>query len=102
LLEADQGRPPQNRSAPARCGLYALSEIGAKTADGTIRVPDLAVLADSDQLGWDQMTLPASAYHTLVEVVSEDSEIREKVTKAEEYAKAGLPRSCGSRRSGRT
>lgn len=71
-------------------GLYALSKLGAKVADGTIRVPDVAVLATGDQLGWDQMTLPASAYHTLVEVVSDDSEVRDKVTKAEEYAKAGL------------
>jgi Uma2 family endonuclease len=69
--------------------LYALSEVGAKVADGTIRVPDVAVLTSADQLGWDEMTLPAGAYHTLVEVVSDDSETRDKVTKAEEYAKAG-------------
>lgn len=71
-------------------GLYSLSEVGAKVADGTIRVPDVAVLASSDQLGWNDMTLPASAYHTLVEVVSDESGTRDKVTKAEEYAKAGL------------
>jgi Uma2 family endonuclease len=71
-------------------GLYALSEIGAKVADGTIRVPDVAVLTSADQLGWEEMTLPAGAYHTLVEVVSHESETRDQVTKAEEYAKAGL------------
>jgi Uma2 family endonuclease len=71
-------------------GLYALGDLGAKVADGTIRVPDVAVLASADQLDWDQMTLPASAYHTLVEVVSSESETRDQVTKAEEYAKSGL------------
>src|SRR5688500_2813881 len=54
-------------------GLYALSELGAKIEDGTIRLPDVAVLASADQLGWQEMTMPAGDYHTLVEVVSEDS-----------------------------
>lgn len=71
-------------------GLYALSELGAKIADGTIRVPDVAVLATADLLGWAEMTLPAGIYHTLVEVVSEESETRDKVTKLDEYAQAGL------------
>jgi Uma2 family endonuclease len=71
-------------------GLYALSDLGAKVADGTIRVPDVAVLTSADQLGWEEMTLPAGTYHTLVEVVSVESEARDQVTKAEEYAKAGL------------
>jgi hypothetical protein len=67
-----------------------VTEVGAKVADGTIRVPDVAVLTDGDRLDWHEMTLPASAYHTLVEVVSGESETRDKVTKAEEYAQAGL------------
>jgi Uma2 family endonuclease len=72
-------------------GLYALSEIGAKVADGTIRLPDVAVLRSADRLGWGDMTLPAGDYHTLVEVVSEESENRDKETKLIEYAAAGLP-----------
>jgi len=72
-------------------GLYALSEVGAKVADSTIRLPDVAVLASADRLGWAEMTLPAGEYHTLVEVVSDESESRDKETKLVEYAAAGLP-----------
>lgn len=71
-------------------GRYALSEIGAKVVDGTIRIADVAVLSSGERLGWAEVTLPAGEYHTIVEVVSEGSEHRDKVEKLQEYAQAGL------------
>ncbi|MBX6721989.1 MAG: Uma2 family endonuclease [Dactylosporangium sp.] len=72
-------------------GFYALSELGAKVAEGTIRIADIAVLPSADVLAWDQTILPANQYHTLVEIISPDSEERDKITTLAEYAMAGVP-----------
>jgi len=73
-------------------GRYSVSTgVGVVLTDRTVREPDVTRFRPEYQLNLRGSFLPADTVDLVVEVISAESEIRDRMIKPPEYATAGIP-----------